>query len=544
MKKKICIFLAAILLLTAVFPLSAFAAQQQMRGVWVATVYGLDFPKTKNDPAAQKEEYITLLDQAQEMGLNTMIVQVRPCADALYESKINPWSAVLTGTQGVDPGYDPLEFMIEETHKRGMEFYAWLNPYRVTTSGTDLSVLADGHPAKENPDWVLSYNNALFYDPANDEVKQHIADTVKEIVANYDVDGIQFDDYFYPSGYSAAMGDSTEQADQKREEVNEMIALVYQTVKSTDASVSFGVSPMGIWKNSKSDPNGSQTTGAEGYYAVCADALAWIESGTVDYIAPQIYWETGNSAADYTTLVKWWKEQVKGMNVKLYIGHAVYKDVVAAQIATQLTVNALCGTDGSIFYRMADLTQNRQGAADAIRTYYHAQGVTSDTTQNDSNEQTTPTVPEEETPAVIETKQAVVSTHKVTVNGTAVVCGIYNIDGRNYFKLRDIAMALKGTQKEFALSWDDDAFAMDITTGATYLPDGSELQNDATQNATATTSRAKIRLNGSAQSAAAFTIHDRTYFKLQDLGRLLNISIYWNEDTQTVQIDTTKGYQS
>ena len=537
MKKKILAFFVLLAMMTSLLPVSAFASANEMRGVWMATVYGLDFPTVKNDPEAQMAEYVEKLDKMQALGINTMIVQVRPTADALYKSKINPWSAVLTGTQGQDPGYDPLAFMVEQTHARGMKIYAWLNPYRITTSGADVTALADGHPAKEHPDWVISYNNALFYDPANDEVKQHIADTVKEIVENYDVDGIQFDDYFYPSGYSTAMQDTEAEADARREEVNEMIELVSNTIEATDPSVSFGVSPMGIWKNSSNDPNGSATSGSEGYYAVCADALTWIKEGWVDYIAPQIYWETGNQYADYTTLVKWWKQQVQGTGVKLYIGQGIYKDTVASEITTELTINSICQADGSIFYRMANLLENRQGCADAIQSYYET--LSNQTTATPGKDENTssgqPTATQ---------KDAVVSTHKVTVNGTPIVCSIYNIDGRNYFKLRDIAMALKGTQKEFSLTWYEDQFAMDLIPGDTYEPDGSELQKDALTNQKAVTSRATIMLNGKKETAEAYTIADRTYFKLQDLGRLLNVSVYWNEASSTVEIDTSKSYEA
>ena len=260
---------------------------------------------SKNNAEQQKQEYIQLLDRLQGMGMNTVFVQVRPKADAFYKSSINPWSDILTGTQGKDPGYDPMAFMIEETHQRGMEFHAWLNPYRVTTSGTNVNALATNHPARLNPDWVISYNDKLYYNPALEAVQQHIADTVSEIVTKYDVDGIHFDDYFYPSNYPLPSGEGRDGAvaNSRRQDINNMVQKVYRTIKRIDSTVQFGISPIGIWKNQGSDPEGSLTNGGEGYYSVFADAKAWVKHGWIDYIVPQLYWEIGHSKADYATLV-------------------------------------------------------------------------------------------------------------------------------------------------------------------------------------------------------------------------------------------------
>ena len=258
MKKFKTVILALVLMLP-LFRLDAFADNNtEMRGVWISSVYNMDWPQTKNNITAQKKEYTDLLDKLKSVGMNTVIVQIRPKSDALYKSSINPWSEYLTGTQGKDPGYDPLVFLIDEAHKRGMEFHAWLNPYRITTSGTDTSKLASNNPAVLHPDWVVKHSisngEALIYNPGLPEVRQYIVDTVKEIVTNYNVDGIHFDDYFYRSGIDddkeyKMYGNGMSKDDWRRENVNTLLQEVKTCIKSIKPNVKFGVSPSGIWKN-------------------------------------------------------------------------------------------------------------------------------------------------------------------------------------------------------------------------------------------------------------------------------------------------------
>jgi uncharacterized lipoprotein YddW (UPF0748 family) len=344
---------------------------KETRAVWIATIYSLNFPNVRNDIEAQKNQYIQYLDELKDMGINTIVFQVRPKADAFYKSSINPWSEFLTGTQGQDPGYDPLEFMIEETHKRGMEFHAWLNPYRVTTKGqTNLNALSKNHPARLHPDWILEYDNALYYNPELEDVRNHIVDTVKEIVSNYNVDAIHFDDYFYPSNYPLPDGEygDGEADNHRRDNINKMVAAVHNAIKEINSDVKFGISPSGIWKNSSSDSTGSNTNGYEAFYSVAADSRAWIKNGWIDYIVPQIYWETGNRAADYETLVNWWSNEVKGTNVKLYVGHGVYKDVVANEIDTQMQINTKYPeVSGSFYYGVQNILDNVNGCKDKIQ---------------------------------------------------------------------------------------------------------------------------------------------------------------------------------
>ena len=376
MRKIVAMLLVCFLGFMA-FPIMASTYENDMRAVWISTVYNLDYPSTKNNVVAQQNEFIEKLNQLKAMGMNTVVVQVRPKADALYASSINPWSDVLTGIQGKNPGYDPLAFMVQAAHERGMELHAWLNPYRVTTSGTDLSALCATHPARLNPLWTFTYNNAVYYNPEVEAVKKHIVDTVKEIAMNYDVDGIHFDDYFYPSNYPLPAGETKDGvvANARRAAINDMVSRVSSTIKSVNQTygkdIKFGISPPGIWKNSSSDSTGSNTNGRESYYALFADTRTWIQNGWVDYIVPQIYWNIGHSKADYATLVKWWSNEVFGTNVKLYIGQGIYTDSVATEIDTQLKLNQEYPTiKGSMYFSLRDLLNNRQSCATKITNFY------------------------------------------------------------------------------------------------------------------------------------------------------------------------------
>lgn len=510
------------------------ADHTDMRAVWISTVYSADYPSTINNEEAQKAEFIEKLEQAQALGLNTVVVQVRPKGDAFYESELNPWSAVLTGVQGMDPGYDPMEFMIKETHKRGMEFHAWMNPYRITTSGTDLSALSADNMARKHLDWILTYNNAMYYDPAKEEVKDYICDTVEEIVENYDVDAIHFDDYFYPSNYPLPEGEDRDgtTAEERRDHVNDLIKDVYKTIKKADSTVEFGISPMGIWKNSTSDPEGSATRGTEGYYSVFGDAKTWVEKGWVDYIVPQIYWEQGNAYADYETLVEWWSDVVKGTGVDLYIGHGIYKDVVASEIVEQLEVNEKYNVSGSFFFSLRDLLNNRQGCADAVKAYYA--------------EADTPAVvvpePEPEVPVVVEKKLAYAARAKVTVNGKPVEFQTYTIDDYTYFKLRDIASAINGTSKQFMTFWDEGTQSIHLVRRAPYTSTGSGAVGRY-GDTIATTSTAKLYCDNQRKSVSAYTINDYTYYKLRDIAQLIDMGITWNESTFTIGIETGQSYK-
>lgn len=609
LKKYVSALLSVCLLSAcALIPQEAEALEQSsnsnkndMRAVWISTVYSADYPSVQNDEQKQKQEFITKLDEIKKMGLNTVVVQMRPKADAFYQSNINPWSEILTGTQGQNPGYDPMAFMIEEAHKRGIEFHAWLNPYRITTSGTDINVLAENHPARLHTDWVITYNNGLYYDPANEAVKQHICDTVAEIVTNYDVDAIHFDDYFYPNGYPLNEGETQDgqQANQRRANVNDMIRRVHDTIKSIKSDVAFGVSPMGIWKNKGSDSTGSDTKGAEGYYAVYGDVRTWIKNGYVDYIVPQIYWARGTAAADYETLVKWWTEEVKNTNVDLYIGQGIYKDDVAAEIGEELLLNEQYGVKGSFYFSLRDLLDNRQNCKVAVMNYYAKkdgtgqqiptpqipQEQTPETTipsvstetpsvvippnQNEIDNapvafepiiepekpipepvepeptQTTPPVetPPVETPSVsAQQQQAFASATKVLVDSKEVSFDAYIINDFTYFKLRDVAMALNGTQKQFDTLWNETEKAINVVTNTAYTVVGGELQKGDAKNKTALFSNGKLYFNGVEKALLAYNIDGNTYFKLRDLAKEIDFGVAWNEQSQSIAIQSDSSY--
>ncbi len=565
-----------------------------MRAVWISTVYSADYPSVQNDAEKQKQEFITKLDEIKKMGLNTVAVQMRPKADAFYSSQINPWSEILTGTQGQNPGYDPMAFMIEEAHKREIQFHAWLNPYRITTSGTDLNILAENHPARLHQDWVISYNNGLYYDPANEAVKQHICDTVAEIVRNYDVDAIHFDDYFYPNGYPLKEGETQDgqQANQRRANVNDMIRRVHETIQSIKPEVAFGVSPMGIWKNKGSDSTGSDTKGAEGYYAVYGDVRTWIKNGYVDYIVPQIYWARGTAAADYETLVKWWTEEVKNTGVDLYIGQGIYKDDVAAEIGEELLLNEQYGVGGSFYFSLRDLLDNRQNCKVAVMNYYAKKDNTGG--QIPQPEQPIPT-PEQPTETPVETPQPVIppqqnevnnapvvfepeepipepteerptmppatqtpieeippvsteeqtafsSATKVLVDGKEVAFDAYIINDFTYFKLRDVAMALNGTQKQFNTLWNETERAINVVTNTPYTVAGGELQKGTTKNKTALFSNGTLYFNDVEKSLMAYNIEGNTYFKLRDLAKEIDFSVAWNEQSKMISIQSDSSY--
>lgn len=387
LKKLTVVMLAVFMFVGSVsYTNNAQAAEKEMRAAWVSTVYNLDWPKTKNNASKQKQELTQLMDKLKGCGINTIVLQVRPESDALYKSSINPWSKYLTGTQGKDPGYDPLAFAVQEAHKRGMELHAWMNPYRVTSSGTNLNALVSSHPARKNPSWVIKYNGKMYYDPGNPAVVDYLVKTVKEVVDKYDVDGIHFDDYFYPSSSFPddtsyqVYGKGQDRNNWRRENVNTLLKRV-KAVVNARSGCEFGVSPFGIWRNKSADcPDGSETSGSQSYYNMLADSRTWIRKGYVDYIVPQIYWPIGLKVADYSKLVKWWANEVKGYDVDLYIGQGIYKQGqsshggqnIAKEIKNQIKINKQYSTvKGSMYFSARDIVNNA-GIYNDLKSMYGA----------------------------------------------------------------------------------------------------------------------------------------------------------------------------
>jgi len=372
------------------------APLQEMRGAWVATVNNIDWPTTPNrSPEQQRKEFLQLLDDLKAMGFNAVFVQIRPAGDAFYPSKLAPWSKFLSGQQGLAPSpyYDPLEFMIKAAHERRMEFHAWLNPYRATTD-LDTAALASSHPLRSlgperKQQWFFQYGSRYYFNPANPLVVRYIDQIVKEIVSTYDVDGIHFDDYFYPyPEQGEVLPDQTFFAnnpkgftsihDWRRDHINSLIQTVSQTIRSTKPWVRFGISPFGVWRNASKDPKGSATNASfSSYDDLYADVLLWLQKNWIDYVAPQLYWSIGFPAADYHALTDWWSKNTFGK--QLYIGHGAhkigngsqYKDAnwnKKEQTNRQIAINRQTpGVHGSIFFSIKALRQNTLGVRDSLQ---------------------------------------------------------------------------------------------------------------------------------------------------------------------------------
>ncbi|MGY3683847.1 glycoside hydrolase family 10 protein [Streptomyces sp. TE33382] len=321
------------------------AARSELRGMWIATVANLDWPSVPGRTAAeQKAELTGYLDRAVALRLNTVVLQVRPTADALWPSPYEPWAQCLTGVQGKDPGWDPLGTAVREAHARGLELHAWFNPYRVANH-TDPSRLTATHPARLNPDWVLPYGGKLYYNPGLPEVRSFVQDAMLDAVRRYDIDAVHWDDYFYPypvagqvfgddAAYERHGAGFPDRAAWRRDNTDRLVRETAQRIKAIRPGVRFGISPFGVWRNAASDPLGSDTrAGVETYDDLYADTRKWIKEGWIDYICPQIYWNLGFAAADYAKLVPWWNETVRGTGVDLYVGEALYKAGDPAQPA-------------------------------------------------------------------------------------------------------------------------------------------------------------------------------------------------------------------
>lgn len=362
--------------------------KHEFRAVWVATVVNIDWPsKPGLSTEEQKREAIEILNMHQRLGMNAVILQVRPAADAFYPSELEPWTRYLTGVPGKapDPFYDPLHFWIEECHKRGMELHAWLNPFRVAQNADQP--LAGNHIAFEHPEWILKYGNLLYFDPGLPETREFVAEVVKDIVARYDVDAIHFDDYFYPYPLEEEFPDTASfarynrgffpenKADWRRENVDIIIKKLNETIKATKPWVKFGISPFGVWRNKADDPQGSDTrAGATNYDDLYANIIKWQKMGWIDYILPQLYWQIGHRLVDFKLLARWWRNHSYGR--AMYIGHGVYKSDVNSNVPEWTLPGELPGQirylrsipeiGGSAFYSSKHFKRNLQGFQDSL----------------------------------------------------------------------------------------------------------------------------------------------------------------------------------
>ena len=383
--------------------LNAQSPKTEFRATWIATVTNIDWPRTKVTTTgnttqinAQKNELIAILDALEAGNINAVCLQVRPMSDAFYPSNLSPWSEYLTGTRGKNPGYDPLAFAITEAHKRGIELHAWFNPFRYERTANSGYGNVDLRAA--HPNWILDYNNGSFsgtiLDPGLPEVRQYLKEVVGELIANYDIDGILADDYFYPYG-----GTTTEDAaslavykpsnmsdgDWRRQNVNQTIEGLYDTIQVLKPWVRFGMAPFGIWttKSSVAQANGitlpQGITGSDAYTQLNCDPVAWIKNGYIDYISPQIYWPTTSSGQNYNKLCQWWGQQVckhfsdmlpNGKKVHLFVSHNDYSDwVTLEEEGLQVDANRqYCPYDapGSIFYNTTNYRS--KGLATGMKT--------------------------------------------------------------------------------------------------------------------------------------------------------------------------------
>lgn len=387
--------LRKLILLLALFLATGVGAQiqqqspypkREFRGAWIQAVNG----QFRGIPTEKlKQTLIDQLNSLQGAGINAIIFQVRPEADALYASQLEPWSRFLTGVQGQAPSpyWDPMQFMIDECHKRGMEFHAWINPYRVKTSLK--SELSPNHLYNIHPEWFVTYNNQLFFDPALPESRRHICMVVADIVSRYDVDAIHMDDYFYPypakgmdfpddASFARYGGGFTNRVDWRRSNVNILIQKIHETIRGLKPWVKFGISPFGIYRNEKNDPLGSKTNGLQNYDDLYADVLLWARNGWVDYNIPQIYWQIGHPAADYETLVKWWAKNTE--NRPLFIGQSVMNTIQNAdpknpsmnQLPRKMALERAYQTiGGSCQWPASAVVENAGKYRDALVQEYH-----------------------------------------------------------------------------------------------------------------------------------------------------------------------------
>ncbi|MFF8837744.1 glycoside hydrolase family 10 protein [Streptomyces sp. NPDC015130] len=367
--------------------------RREFRGVWMATVANRDWPSRSGLTAeAQRAELLAHLDTAVERRLNAVVLQVRPTADALWPSPYEPWAQCLTGTQGRDPGWDPLGTAVEEAHARGLELHAWFNPYRVANH-TDPTRLVAGHPARLRPDWVLPYGGKLYYDPGLPEVRRFVQDAMLDAVRRYDIDAVHWDDYFYPypvagqvfaddEAYARYGADFPDKAAWRRNNTDLLVSEMAVRIKETRKNVAFGISPFGVWRNIATDPEGSDSrAGVQTYDDLYADTRKWIREGWVDHVVPQLYWNIGLPAADYAKLLPWWDAVVRGTGVGLYVGEALYKAGDPAQPAAwqdprELSRHlALAATYDSVgghcFFAAKEVAEDRAGAmATVVADHY------------------------------------------------------------------------------------------------------------------------------------------------------------------------------
>ncbi len=372
MRNTFAIILVALLALSCISG-TATEPKREFRGAWLHTIYQAQY---KEKTPEQLREYLaTVLDSLQAAGVNAIIFQVRPQADALYPSELEPWSRFLTDNGAApSPMWDPLQYMIEQTHARGMELHAWLNPYRVTSNKNQR--LPRNHIYHRHPERFIKYDGKLYFDPGLPENREFIGQVVDDIVARYDVDGIHFDDYFYPYPVAgldlgddasyARYGNGMDRGDWRRKNVDLLIEDLHNRIRAAKPWVRFGVSPFGIHRNKSTDPDGSETSGLQNYDALFADVLLWDREGWTDYVLPQLYWELNHRAASTAVLLEWWNRHA-GTNRHLYIGQDVAKCMQKHELTTKVNLSRRAeNVQGNCWWPGYMITRNFMGASDSL----------------------------------------------------------------------------------------------------------------------------------------------------------------------------------
>lgn len=369
---------------------TARAPKREFRAAWIATVSNIDWPSKGGLPSEeQQQQFIQRLDQLRALGCNAVIVQVRPASDALYRSEIEPWSRYLTGKQGQPPFplYDPLLFMVNETHKRNMEFHAWFNPFRVLTD-SKKNPNPPSHISYKHPEWLVSYGGKTQLDPGIPEARQYVIDVIMDVVKRYDVDAVHLDDYFYPyriagqefgdnKSYTRYRENFTNRDDWRRNNVSLFISLLHTNIRRAKPYLKIGISPFGVWRNASKDPEGSATRGGQtNYDDLYADVLLWMKKGWIDYLLPQLYWEHHHRAAPFEVLLPWWERH--SYNRHVYYGLGVYRmtDAVrgpwtgTGELLDQIRdIRNSTENSGYAFYSASSFDKIRVPIADSIKKY-------------------------------------------------------------------------------------------------------------------------------------------------------------------------------
>lgn len=386
------VFVIIILLFGTVQPVKAQdkAPLYEFRGVWIASVANIDWPSRPGlDAEDQKRELLWILDQHQLSGMNAIMLQVRPTADAFFQNGKEPWSYYLTGEQGKapEPDYDPLAFAVEKAHERGMELHAWFNPYRASQD-LDPGKRSQKHISHTRPEWFFTYDGKTYFDPGIPEVREYILEVILDVVRRYDIDGVHFDDYFYPypgktalpdsltyKEYGADRFDSIE--DWRRDNVDQLIRELNEAIHAEKPWVKFGISPFAIWRNKKEDERGSETNGFSSYSGLYADVYKWGQERWMDYVNPQIYFPFGYPPAAYENLLDWWDRHSFDRHV--YVGQAAYRAMGSrdgwedkSQLPRQIrALREKENVHGSVYFSSRSLMNNLAGLTDSLRTDFY-----------------------------------------------------------------------------------------------------------------------------------------------------------------------------